>query len=179
MQHLGRECEFVALGRTWKAARQTRRVLIEFADWARPQVPNPVRSALEEIDLATAADAEAIRELRRLDLIEDAKAKQEKREPVLMLPLYQPLANTMLQEAQRRKDSYKDINYPEILSLLNSLKGQAYLFYLLLRRNHPDATEAQVDDILDELHPDEIKRILRVTAGEGRPSPKNDQAPAA
>lgn len=179
MNHIGKECSFEALGQTWTAARQTRRVLIEFGDWARPQIPNPVRSALEDIDVATAKDAAILRELTRQDLEEETKARSEGREPVLLRPLYKPIANDMVARAQQAKDCYKEINHPEILSLMNSFKGQAFLFFLLLRRNHPAITQEQVDDILEELPGHEVKRVLQTTAGENeRPAAKNDPAPA-
>jgi len=179
MNHIGKECTFDALGRKWTAARQGRRVLIEFGDWARPLVPNPVRSALEDIDIATAKDAEILRELTRQDLAEEAKAKAEGREPVLIRPLYKPIANDMVARAQQAKNCYRDINHPEILSLMNSFKGQSYLLFLLLRKAHPDITQDTVDDILEELPGSEVARILKTTSGENeRPAPKNDQAPA-
>lgn len=180
MEHLGRECEFDALGRKWKAARQTRRVLIEFADWARPMIPNPVKSALEDIDAIVLKDAEILRQLTAADQVEREKAKAEGRDPVLIRPEWQPLSGDIIKQARERKDSWKDINSPEILSILNSFRGQAYLFFLLLKRNHPDITEAMVDEMLEELPGKEIVRILETTSGSGKKAPpKNAEAPAA
>lgn len=177
MNHLGRECSFEALGKTWTAGRMTRRVLIDFADWARPLVPNPIQEALKNIDQATAADAAVLRDLTAKDLAEEVKAKAEGREPILLRPLYTPISSKLVSDAQERAACYLEINSPEIQSILRSFKGQAYLFFLQLRKHHPDIDLATVDDILDELSADEITRITRVTSGKEKEA-KNAPAPA-
>lgn len=40
--HIGREAEFQALGRTWRAGRATRAVWDAFLAWARPRIPDPL-----------------------------------------------------------------------------------------------------------------------------------------
>lgn len=40
--HVGREAEFTALGRGWRASRATRDAWDRFLGWAKPRIPDPL-----------------------------------------------------------------------------------------------------------------------------------------
>src|SRR5262245_43027442 len=41
-EHIGREQEIQALGRTWRLSRFTRALWAQFLEWARKVIPNPL-----------------------------------------------------------------------------------------------------------------------------------------
>lgn len=60
--HVGRETDFEALGRTWRASRWTRRTWAEFLEWARPRIPDPMEVLLRVLPRLPAEDrADAVR----------------------------------------------------------------------------------------------------------------------
>jgi len=48
--HLGRESELTALGRTWRISRWTRKIWNDWLDWAKTVLPDPVDTAQKRIE---------------------------------------------------------------------------------------------------------------------------------
>jgi hypothetical protein len=178
-EHVGRECTFDALGKPWTASRWSRRVWNDFVEWAKPLVPDPLEVALRHVDAATLKDAEIVRRLRQADLVEEVAAKAEGRPPVMIAPLYSPIANDMVKAAQERAETYLHINSMAIQSVVKSLPGESYLFFLLLRKHQPTVTPDQAEEILEELPREEVNRILATASGTYKAPEKNALAPAA
>ena len=156
----GRECEAEALGQRWRFGRWTLRVLDDWTEWARTQLPNP-------IDEAAAA-------------IERMEADEEKRkitDPKL-LARRNKIKDELVTAAIRQASSYLAFSAPEVQSLLNSPRGGAHLVRELLKGNHPDITEEKAFDLAQAMGMEEMERVMLTTSGKAPPG-GNGQAPAA
>lgn len=180
MEHIGQEVEFPALGRTWRAARCTRRTVWKpVTAWARTMLPDPLAIALKHIDRASELDETIMRRIQAADIEEAKKAKAANRQPSLLLKRYKPIADVMIEKAQEQAALLQCVasGSRAVNSVMDSLEGQTKILFHLLRPNHPDITEETADEILDEIGTPGYLEILLTTQGK-RPAPKNDDAPA-
>lgn len=193
--HVGRETTASAFGQTWKFSRWTRRVWMEFAEWAKTILPSPIDEATKGIDKLTLKDAEILRELRRKDMEEMATvqraneeeaalAKAQGRQPILKQPIlmadgYKEMSSVVVDSAIEKAGCYLSFNSKELGSLIRSVPGVAYLFYLLLMLNHPGITEDDAFDISQAIGQDEVTRIMATVSGRDSGAPKNGASPAA
>jgi hypothetical protein len=116
-------------------------------------------------------------------------AEKEKRKPELIEPRmtpYFPLAGTqtelsesLVAKALAKSCSYLSFNSPESKSLLESLPGIGYVFYLLLKPNLPDMDPDLAFEIMSALPPEEHARVLTTARGETKALPKNAPAQGA
>lgn len=176
MRHIGQEVEFTALGKTWRAARFARSVWKKFAAWARTKLTNPLASALDHVDAASAADERALRRILAADQEETKLAAIEGRQALILANRWTPIANDLVTRAQEEALLLKDIYSPAIQAVAMSIEGQEYQLFLLLQANHPAITLAEVEAICDELTAKDINAIIKGAEGE-RPAPKNDLDP--
>ena len=178
--YIGREVEIQALGRTWKVSRWDRIIWDDFAIWARTKLPDPVAEMTKHIDKLALKDAVIMRELIRLD--EEEKEKHGNK-AILMAPRQvQQLADHMAERAQDKSCSYLSFNSPEMNSILNSVIGETHIFWLLLRKYHPDITEDDAYEVKLDIGQEELQRVLKIVAGatpRGVSAEKNAPVPAA
>jgi hypothetical protein len=92
---------------------------------------------------------------------------------------YVQMAETLTRKALDKAASYLSFNSAEVDSLLKSIPGSAYIFYLLLKPHHPDMTEDLAYEIMSSLANEEVQRILTTVRGQADAPAKNDVAPAA
>lgn len=183
---------------TWKFSRWDRSVWVQFAEWAKTVLPDPIKETLKNIDFAVLKDAEVIRKLKLADHDEEKRvrelnraeiarveklnqeeiknAEHEKRKAVKIEPRLTPFIpmadgykdnhHQLTSMALNKASSYLQFQSPEMASLLNNIIGGAYLFFLLLRRNHPDMTEDLACEIYMELGEEEVSRIFQTTQGQ-------------
>ena len=182
---IGRDCEEWAIGQKWKFGKFTRNVWADLAKEGRRLMPDPVAVALESIDLAVAKDAETIRRLQISDAEELKLAEAAGRDPVLLAPQYVPITKGLEERAYEKKTSYLSAGSPELNSFLVSCEGQSYLFFLLLRKHHPDITDETAYDIYRDLAENAgrdgrmtTEAIINTCNGRGPTPSKNDAAPA-
>ena len=177
VSHVGREITIEALGKTWRFGRWTRKIWVDFTSWAKSQLPDPIEATIKNIDKLVLKDAAIVRELQIQDQAEIERAKKENRQPVLMAPKYSQIAETLTSKALDKSASYLSFNSPEIESLLQSVPGSTYLFFLLLRQNHPDISEDEACEVFIGCSQEEVFKILSAVRGEAKGSGKNEQAP--
>jgi hypothetical protein len=165
--HVGREATIQALGRTWRLSRWTRRVWMEWLDWLRSRLPNPIEGLLRHIDQVVLKDADILRELQRKDEEErlqterynQAEQEQARREgrtpvlrrPVLLAPQWRQNAEVLVRLALDQSMTYLSVNSPVAKSALESPEGISQLLYLLLREHHPEVTPDDAYEIICDL----------------------------
>jgi hypothetical protein len=182
---IGRDCEETAIGRPWKFSKFTRLVWADLAQEGRRLMPDPVVAMLEVCDAVAAKDSEIIRKLRAADSEEIVKAKAEKRDPILVAPLYEPIMKGFEDRAFVMKTRYLSAGSPDLNEFLMSTEGQSYLFFLLLRKYQPEITDEIAYDVYRDLGvnngrdgrktPNQIIDICNGTAPEPA---KNEPLPA-
>lgn len=180
--HIGREFVAEALGQKWTFSRWTYGVWVEFAKWAKTQLPDPIVVALDGIEQAAVKDAEILRRLSQQDANEITLAAKEGRVPVLVLDKWTPLSDTLTNKAQELASCYLDFSSKQFRSLLTSPVGAAYVMYLLLKGKHPDATPDLAYDLFTVLGADTVREIFDQVQGKApQPAgdPKNGDSPAA
>lgn len=201
--HIGREIETTALGRTWRVSRWDRRVWVEFADWARTMLPDPIEALAKSIDKIALKDAEILREILRKDQEEQARYEAALAlcktpedtarvpRPILLAGKYIQQSDVMGRRALDKASSYLSFNSPEMNSLIGSVVGSGHLMYLLLKKHHPDVDEDTAFDVSTQLshrltyvdssgeQSSELEHILAVVQGRLAPLPKNPVAPPA
>jgi hypothetical protein len=57
------------------------------------------------------------------------------------------LQKVMVREAMDKATCLRSFESPEIQSLIQTVEGAAYLFYLLFQKHHPEVTEAHAEQI--------------------------------
>lgn len=191
--HVGREVEIEALGRTWKVGRWDRKVWIDFADWARTMLPDPIEAMTKHIDKLSLKDADTMRELMKRDYEEEDRCRKRFAEvaekegeaaaqklppPIRMAPQYVQLADVMAQRALDKASSYLSFNSPEMTSLLSSVPGETRIFWLLLKKHHPDVTEDDAFEIKMEIGQIKLADVMAAASGKA-PTPKKSPDQAA
>ena len=177
--HVGREISKEIAGETWTFARWDRQVWVDFAAWGKSFLPDPLEVAMRNMDQIVLKDAEAMRELQRRDEAEEKKARETGRPAVLMLPKYKQMAEYIVDKALEKAASYLSFNSPEMRSLINSAPGSAQVLFLLLKPHHPEISESQAFDLMQQMSPADIQEVFEVTAGRNGGAPKNESHRAA
>lgn len=179
--HIGREYTTAeeVLGRKWKFSRWTRRVWVEFAEFAKRELPDPLLVALDAIEKASLKDAEILRELSKRDAAEMVKAAAERRPPVLVLQGWKPISDTITNKAQELAGCYLDFSSAQFRSLLTSPVGASYAMYLLLKEHQPDVTPDLAYDVLAALGQTAMQEIFATVQGQAPSPSKNVGSPAA
>lgn len=185
---ISQECREHAIGQEWTFARFTRRTWESLADYGKLRLPNPLETALAVIDQVTAKDAEILAGLRSKDEAEAAKAKEEKRKPLLVSNSFRPYGAELWDRAYAYSQRYLEAGSPELHGLLRSHEGKSMLCYLLLKTNHPDITDDAAHDVYWDLmlnasadEPDGRKsfdEIVEVCSGRAPQCLKNELSPA-
>lgn len=182
---IGRECTENALGKDWTFSRWKRTVWIDLATEAKRLMPNPITVALTAIENATLSDARVLAGLRSQDAAEMAKAKEEGRAPVLMADEYYPISTALTDRAYASARRYLSPGSPEMMEFLDSHEGCSFLFYLLLRPNHPAITVDEAYDIYWDLGTNDgadgrkkVWDILKTCMGKSAVPAKNGESPA-
>lgn len=81
----------------------------------------------------------------------------------------------LVERAMEKATTVLTMGSPEVQGLMDSLEGLSYLFYLLLRKNHPDVTEDEALAIVLEVGETEAAAAAKVASGQV-PS-KNPESP--
>ncbi|MDE2020890.1 MAG: hypothetical protein KGJ13_11190, partial [Patescibacteria group bacterium] len=61
---------------TWRFSRWDRSVWVQFAEWAKTVLPDPIKETLKNIDFAVLKDAEVIRKLKLADHDEEKRVRE-------------------------------------------------------------------------------------------------------
>lgn len=150
--YIGKEVSFTALGKEWKTSRWDGNVWEKIQGWAKEVLPDPLLEIYKSIDVVTLKDAEIVRKLILADRAEEKLAKDEGREPVLMMPLYQNRSDLVVKEAIALKTSLIALNSPQMASLLVSPHGILQVLLFLLEKYHKaDVNREVVSDIYAEV----------------------------
>lgn len=137
----------------------------------------------DELERVKAENRRIIAQTDKENAAERALAQQEKREARLKEPQLKPhipmegnysdISETLTQKALDKASSYLGFQSPELSSLMKSVPGSSYLFFLLLKPNHPDMTEDLAYEILMAVGPSEVERIFTTVQG-AAPAKKKD-----
>lgn len=141
--HVGRPQTVEALGQTWTLARWDRRVWAEFLEWAKTKLPEPRKTAAEFLAMLPEG------------------------------PDRQAVAETIVTKALDESTSHLSVGSPKVTQLLTSIEGGVYLLYLLLKRNHPEATEDTAYDLFTAVGPDVAQDLMGKCSG-AAPAGKGD-----
>lgn len=177
-EHVGREVQITTLGRTWKFSRWTRKVWAEFTAEAQKRIPNPLVEANLVLPDWSRGDAETLRLLIQADREEQAKAREEGREPILVSDKFRPNSDLLVEKSIDKRNLYLGFQSKELQSYLFSVPGMSFVFFLLLKPNHPEITDEDAYDVMISVGPTEQARIVQTTQGIASESPKNELAPA-
>jgi len=169
----GQETTFQALGQEWRVQRMEMAVWLQFQDWAKEILPDPLREVYKDLDVVALKDAEILRELRIRDQKELSRAGAENREPVLMADRYQDWAAYIVNKAIEKKFALVEIGSPEMNSLLKSAKGLIKILQLLLGKHHPEVTFEKAAELFQELGSEEVVRLMGVASGQNATVEKN------
>lgn len=179
VSHIGREVTVSVMGQSWTFSRWTRKVWIALTDYAKGRVPNPLVEAHAVLPGYIIADAEAIRQLVIADEAEKVKAAEEGRLPVLMASKFSPSSDMLIQKSIDKRNLYMGFGSPELGAFMQSVDGMSFIFYLLLKPNHPDVTEDDAYEIMMAMDAADKARVMSVTRGDAQATPKNESAPVA
>jgi hypothetical protein len=102
---------------------------------------------------------------RILNPLEDLRAIVDKLPPEVALQL--------IRETLDKRPVAVTIDNPAVHFLIESKEGKVHLFWLLLRKHHPDITKQQVFDILLEVGEIVQAQALEQAAGKPPPRPKS------
>ncbi len=175
--YIGRETTETILGQQWTFARSDRAIDREFAEYARTVLPDPIEAMTRNLDKVALKDAVVLRQLQIDDNAELAKATKENRPAILMGPQYVPFADTMTKQAINKAACYLGFGSPEVQSVMSSTEGISYLWYLLLRKHHPDVTPDKAHELMTALG-ERAAAIITRCRGRAEPTGPNGQAPA-
>lgn len=179
VNHIGREVTVTALGQSWTFARWVRKTWVALTDYAQTRIPNPLKEAAAVLPEWSVCDAETIRKLAIADEAEKVKAAAEGRTPVLMASKFSPASDTLIQKSIDKRATYLGFGSPELGSFMQSVDGMSFIFFLLLKPNHPDVTEDDAYEIMMSMDAADKARVMSVTRGEAQATPKNESAPVA
>lgn len=167
---IGRQCTEQAIGKAWTFARFSRTVWADLAREARRLMPDPIAIlGTPEFENIVKRDAEILRGLMVKDAEELQAAKKEGRKPILIAPQYVPISKGIEEKAYLAKTRYLSAGSPELAGFMNSNEGLAFVFFLLLRPNHPEITDETAYDVFWDLSLNAEQKYLG--GGDGRMTP--------
>lgn len=200
MNHIGKEVEFQARGRTWRLCRWDRDIWDEFLTWAKTQLPD-VLGAVENRLVGLALRQQAVQEkLNDRYLIAGAAAPAGM--PMGLTPGLPPLPGTLGDDPETKRlqqevvalQGLQDriiqgaltlaaepviIGAPRVAQLLRSPEGGMQLAWCMLRRHQPDVTRNDALEIFLELGPDRMQEYFDRAAGTSGAAPGNGPRPPA
>jgi hypothetical protein len=174
--YIGRETTGDILGQRWTFSRATRAVDVDFAEFARGLLPDPVEVMTRNLEKLSLRDAETLRQLQIADVKEVEKARTENRAAILMAPQYIPFADVMTRQVVQKMGTYQGFGSPEVNSVLASAEGMSYFLYLLLRRHHPEVTLDKAHELWIALGDKRASALITRCRGKTEPVP-NGMAP--
>lgn len=184
---IGRPCTENALAadKIWKFGRFGRDVWADLAIEGRRLMPDPIAVLGEEVfEKISLRDAEILRKIKIADQAERAAAKAEGRPPVVMAQEYSSVSRSIEERAYLSKSRYMSAGSPELSGFLLSNEGQSYLFYLLLKANHPEMTPDLAYEIYWDLNSNAGKdgrktpdTVIQISMGRAAEPAKNAESP--
>lgn len=138
--------------------RFERRLVEEYVDWAKTQVPDALQIAIKQMDRLE-VEADVIQKDASIPAPEKARKIQwitQKQE-------------WLQREAIRLDQGGLTWGSQPVEALLRTEKGQLHFFKLILKKHHPDLTYEQIEAVLEPLTREDLDKIIEVVSGKVPP----------
>ncbi len=185
-EHIGQEVEVNALGKTWRLGRLDLGVWDAFFAWGKTVLPNPAEVAHAQVVKLQKEEFALTKRLAALAPAPDGTAPAAvgtDEDPEYLRFLLKNNAGEqefITREGITKASTYLSFGSPEAQSLIGSIRGLSRLFWLLMRKHRPDATEEDAYGVVMELGKANAEGVLDLAGGKVPPGPKGPRsAPAA